>query len=449
MSLFYKRWFFLLVAVLVLGANFYAHLFSTLPVTRFLNNEFPSEGFVISRMVYSETEGLSGSGGFMVRYPFINDLFMAPDKEAYKDFTRRGLDNNDQASIYLSHLGFQDNFLYPLWQGLRALRDHVKETSREGSRWQKRMMHYDAYYMVMVSQLCVALFNALVLGLILLWVFRQFSPPAAWVTLGLMLVMMPDLTFFGRSMWWMMGVWFLPFLIMALLYQINKGKPLPLPMLIASAFLAGAMLSLKTAMGYEYTSTIMVSAVTPATFYALLNRWSLKSWLAQCFVIGLFLLGGFGLTMYLHYEALLAIGQDPLNVLYGSFAMRAHGSGVTHHNNMIAESIDAGLLETYARQFFHPQGVGLPQVVKMLPLFGWLWIKRKTLKQISREQAALLVCIALGAFGALSMYTILKGHAFIHGYDVVAWSIPMNIFLCVFYAREIQASFQKRQIIFA
>lgn len=430
---------FVLIAVIVLTANFYGHVLSTLPVKRFLNNEFPSESFVISRMAYNEARGTAGAGGFMVRYPYVDELFMANDKEPYRDFTQRGLAQIDTASVYNSHLGLQDNVLSPLWTGLRAIRDYVQTTSRDGSRWQERMEHYDAYYMLQVSQFCVALFNALVLSLILLWVFRQFSSTTAWITFGLMLLLMPALTFFGRSMWWMEGVWFLPFLFFSFAYLFKQGKPMaPLPLLAVSV-LAGLALTVKTGMGYEYTSTIMVSAVTPATFYGILNRWTFRAWFIQCLVIGLTQLGGFALALWLHYEALAAAGFDPLEVIMDRFTMRAYGGEAiqTLDNNMIRESLDAGLLTTYARQFFQPQGVGIPQAVIMLPLFLWLWRRCKHTAQFTPEQKALLACIGLGFFGALSMYTILKGHAFIHGYDVVAWSIPMNILICVFYARGI------------
>lgn len=428
---------FVLCATILLTANFYGHTLSTLPIKRFLNNEFPSESFVISRMIYNETEGLESSGNFMVRYPFINEIFMATSKASFEDIRQKGQDNIENASLYSSHLGFQDNLMQPLWSALWSLRNHVIETSKDGSRWQQRMLHYDTYYILQISQFCVALFNALIITLILLWVQKQFTIKTAMITLALILILMPGLTFFGRSMWWMMGIWFLPFLLFAAAYRWNEGRPLSAIPLILTSLLAAATLTLKTTMGYEYTSTIMVSAVIPATFYAILNRWPLKTWLAQCFVIGLCQIAGFTLTLYLHYQALLAIGLDPIETIKERFAMRAYGGeNMSNINNeAMSESVQANLLTTYTRQFFQPQGIGIPQAIIMFPLTLWLWKKRKDFKTLPQEKKALLACIALGFFGALSMYTILKGHAYIHGYDVIAWSIPMNIMLCILYAQ--------------
>lgn len=439
MSVFSKGWIFLLIATILMTANFYGHLFSSLPLKRFLNNEFPSEAHVITRLAYNEEHGVSSRGGFMLYTEDTKPLYMAVDQEPYRDARQTIMANEGAITLYPSHLGFQDDLLYPVWSGLYTLRDIVSEKARAGSRWQERMAHYDLYYVVKGTQFFVALFNAFILGLLLLWVKAQFGTRTAYISLALICALLADLTFFGRAMWWMAGIWLLPFIVMAAAYKRNAGAPMKAaPLMIASA-IAGGCLSLKTSMGYEFTSTIMMSAVIPVSFYAALNKWSFKTWFIQCIPVGLFQLGGLAATLYLHYDALLSIGQDPMEVLRYRFEMRSHGGAVTGDlDGVMGRSVDAGLLSVWAGYLFGYKNMGLPQIVLMLPLIGWMWKRRSDWRSGFTDDLtnrALLASIALGFIGALSMFTILKGHAYVHSFDTVAWSIPMNIVLMVFYAR--------------
>lgn len=442
MGAFSKAWVFVLVATALLSANFFGHMFSSLPLKRFLDNEFPSEGHVITRIAYNSENSLHDRNGFMLNSTQVEDLYLAANQEPYKDFTQRIQDSPKTVWVYDSHLGFQDDFLYPIWGGLFKVRDMVLEKAREGSRWQKRMQSYDIFYIVKITQGFVALFNALVIALVLLWAFKQFSPKVAYISLALVLFLLADLTFFGRSMWWIMGTWFLPFLVVVMGYRLSRGQPIHPLFLLPISLLAGLGLTLKTSMGYEFTSTIMVSAVIPVTFYAILKGWKFKSWFLQCLPIGIFQLAGLALTFWLHAGALEAAGHDPLEFLKQTFEGRAHGSEhFDAREDLIGDSVKSSVLGVWASYLFGYKDMGLPQFILMSPLFIWLWKRRSSWKTgftDCAETKAFLACIALGAFGALSMFTILKGHAYIHGYDTAAWSIPMNLMLMALYARWIE-----------
>jgi hypothetical protein len=419
--------------------NFAGHMFSSLPLKRFLNNEFPSEGHVITRLAYNSENIMHDYGGFMLNSSEVETLFLATSQEPYKNFTQRLKNSPDGVWVYQSHLGLQDDLLYPVWAGLFKLRDYVLSIARDGSRWQERMQRYDLFYIVKITQSFVALFNGLIIALVLLWVFKQFSVKTAYISLVLVLALLADFTFFGRSMWWIMGLWFIPFLIVTAALRVNGGQPLRVFALLGVSALAGTALSLKTSIGYEFTSTVMVSAVIPVTFYAVLNGWRFREWFMQCLPIGIFQLTGLVLTLFLHAQALESVGYDPLEILRTSFEVRAHGGEMAKElDGLMDKSVHASFIGVWAGYLFGYKGMGLPQFILMLPLLGWLWARRKDWKSgftDAAEEKALLTCVALGAFGALSMFTILKGHAYIHGFDVVAWSIPMNLLLMAFYAR--------------
>lgn len=426
-------------------ANFYGHFWSSLPLKRFLDNEFPSEAHVITRLAYNAEHGMDAGmrekGGFMLYTEAVRPLYKAVDQEPYRDAAARLLENEDGISVYLSHIGFQDDVLYPVWAGLFKVRDIVLEKAREGSRWQERMTHYGLYYVVQGTQGFVALLNALAIAFVLLWVKREFSASAAYIALGLTCALLADLTFFGRSMWWMMAIWFMPFIISAFALQANGGRPLAAWALGCVSILAGGFLSLKTSMGYEFTSTIMVAGVIPFAYYAVRHHWPLWTWVQQCLPVGLCLVAGLAATLYWHYEVLSAAGHDPLEVLRQRFEMRSHGGEVFGEpGGALGRSVDSSLLGVWAGYIFAYKNMGLPQIILMMPLLGWLWTRRGAWRSGFTEDdqlRGLLAAIALGFSGALSMFTILKGHAYIHSFDTVAWSIPMNLMLMAFYGRLI------------
>ena len=100
------------------------------------------------------------------------------------------------------------------------------------------------------------------------------------------------------------------------------------------------------------------------------------------------------------------------------------------------------LLSVIAGYFISGKELSLPQLLIMAPFLMWLWRYIRTDRNqvslpLKRLYDGFIAAIVFGLIGGLAMLVILKGHAYIHGYDIVIWAIPTNIFLLIFYAIRI------------
>lgn len=424
------HWFLFFVCVGVLWLNFGGHIFSSLPLQKFIEGEFESERFAVSRLIYNLDHGHEAKGGFMLHYDNVRTIQNSTDRNDFQAF-KEGL-NDETVSLYLSHAGVQDDVLRPLWMGLTALKAKILEHARPGSRWESRMQTLDLYYFVLVSWWFVALLNALALSLFVLWVAKTFHMPTAWGVLVFALIALPVLTYYGRSIWWMMWSWYLPLLITLWWLYFRPGFRW-FDAVGAGSF-AAAAIAFKVTMGYEFSSTVMMGVLIAPVFYALKDHWSWQKWFRASFVLGVLGLCGFAAGLFYHYTALQEFGVNPMDVLQQRFTMRAHG-GADVPGGMI-ESVEASVFGVILGYLVSPKELMPPQILLMAPFLWMLWNRRRSFMD-DRVFAALSAAIGFGFIGALSMLVILKGHAYIHGFDVVVWSIPMNLFLGIVYARAL------------
>lgn len=435
-----NKYVFFLAVVFILTLNFSQHILSTLSLFEYFDEDFPSERFVISRLIYNEDNAINDKGGLLLKHENIDQLYMSIDPEDYAAFKKEITEQDIKKNIYPSHSGLQDDLLNPVWQGLAAIRDLVIDKAREGSRWHKRMLSYDIFYFKNITQTIVALINATVIGLFFFWVTREYSIKHGWITFALTILFASILSFYGRSMWWMMWSWFLPFIISSLSLSFLSTEKRP-PSFWITALIGvavGLAIALKAMMGYEFLSTIMVAALIPFAYYAIKHQWGWMPWVFRSTIVSVLCVGGALLALWNHYETLQNYGfDDPVKVITQRFEMRAHGGETLNEkNHVIAESTRIPTLQVIGTYLINPRGYGLPQILLMMPLCVWLFRRRKDIKNLDRDDTALLVSIGLGFIGAISMLVILKGHAYIHGFDVVVWALPMNLLMFLFYAKN-------------
>ncbi len=427
---------FFAVAVLALWLNFSGHILSTLPLKHFLDGEFPSERYVFSRLVYNLDHGTDAEGGFMLYYEATNPLYQSVHKSNYAQFKYDLQSGNTQTSMtYVSHYGLQDNLVFPLWQGLEWVKAYLLEKIAPDSHWHNRLKMLDWYYYNMISQGLVALLNAAAIGLFLLWGARNFSVRQGWISLALVLVMLPALTFFGRSLWWMMWSWYLPMLITLWGLHFIGGRKPGWAFSVVLGVLAGAAICLKALMGYEYLAPVMVAAMVPPVFYAVWKNWGWMNWFLVSCVMGALCLAGALAAIYLHIQALEDYGQNPWSTLMSLYEMRAYGSAqMETETSAIALSTRVPLWEVLGSYLIYPKAIAIPQILLMLPFLVLLYRGRRDLKTWDSLSRAFTAAIGVSFLGGLSMLVVLKGHAYIHAFDVVTWCIPMNLFLLGFYA---------------
>lgn len=429
-----------IVSFVMLSLNFSGHLLSTLPLKKFLDGEFPSERFAFSRLVYNLEHGTEAAGGFLLRYEDAEPLYKSVDRDDYTAFKEKVTQESESTTqAYYSHAGLQDDLVFPLWQGLENLKAHILKNAREGSRWHKRLQTLDWYYYNLISQTIIALVNALVIGLFVLWVGKSFKPAHGWLVLAMLLLLSPVLTFYGRSIWWMMWSWFLPMMITLWgLYGCKENRP-KLVRNIVLAFMVMIAIFTKTAMGYEFVSTIMVSALVPVVFYAVLNSWRFWQWVRVSIIFGVACFVGFVMAVLYHWNLIEALGRDPAQFFQSHFEMRSSGGETLSPDSVMYKSTQASLLSVILGYLIKTKELSIPQIILMVPLLVWLKKNIKTkrfdfYKKWSKIDQAFVASISVSLLGGISMLMILKGHAYIHGYDIVIWMIPMNLLLFTFYA---------------
>ena len=436
----YKGWVFFCVIATLFTLNFSNHTLSTLSLEKFLEGEFQSEAFAISRLIYNLDHGHEAQGGFMLRYPFIEMLEKSTRREDFTAFKHLKEENeqthNKQPTLYVSHAGTQDDILRPFWWVLTRVKNLIVDNAKPGSRWEERMQTLDLYYFIWLTHGFVALLNGLAMAAFFLWVRREFGAGTALVAAILTMLALPVLGYFGRSVWWMMWTWYLPLLIM--LWWMALRPAFRWYDVMLAGGLAAAAITLKVTMGYEYSPAVMMGILIPPAFYAVRHGWPWARYLKISIVLGILGFCGFMAGLIWHFQSLNAFGLDPWQVLQNRFEKRSHGGELAGMDGEIGESIRASTIGVFASYLFSTKELMPPQILLLAPFLWMIWQRYKSQNfLVDRDFLALCAALAGAFIGVMGMLIILKSHAYIHGFDIVVWSIPLNLFLVVIYARSI------------
>lgn len=413
--------------------NFFDHRMSFLSTERFIENEYGSERFVIHRLIFNQGHDPHSYGGLMIAFEGNAhiDVLDRTSSQAFADKKieiESKVESGQKPQVYPSHAAFQLTLLQPFWTAMGGLRDIVLSKAKPNSRVAHRLLNDWDFYLYRLSQAFAAILSASVLTFFLLWVRREFSLGAAYITLFGLLVLCPPLTYFGRNLWWMMGLWFIPMVTVFWGYSLVRSRNPAVWQLVVIGGISGFGTFMRVSCGYEYASTVMMSALVPVVYYAVKNRQSKGQFFVSVSVVGGLVFCGFLAAVYNHIVVLQGAGYDALAVIKDRFMMRASDSSATG-NSEIAESVRASVFVVLAKYLFEPQRIAWPEILYLLPVLIY-WKKWK-------EQAALFAAMGAAFIGAISMFIILKGHAYIHGFDVVAWFLPLNILIILWGAIEI------------
>jgi hypothetical protein len=421
--------------------NFYDHRLSLLPVDKFTENEYLSERFVIQRIVHNQHRNPNDYGKLMIAYEGDENIRQF-DRSSSKEFAVKKdeilskIESGVDPQIYPSHAAFQITLLQPIWTGLNYLRSIVLQEIPSDSRMAKRLDVNAEFYIYEVSQIFAATLSALVLTLFILWTRREFSLSVAYLTLAGILLFCAPLTYFARNLWWMMGLWFIPMVSVFWGYSLSKNQSPNNFLLVCIGFVAGVGIFMRVSCGYEYASTVMMSALVPVVYYSVKNKSTRIEFLRAIIIIGGLALCGFLAALFHHYIMLENAGFDALGTIKSRFMTRASNANALG-NSLIDESVRSSVWYVIAKYLFLPQGIAWPEIFYLAPvLLSWK-------KWTDKSSQALFFSMGAAFIGAISMLVILKGHAYIHGFDIVVWYLPLNILIILWGAiqiTEMQAS---------
>ncbi len=424
----------LLVAFSLFWMNFADHRISFLSTERFIENEYGSERFVIHRLIYNQNHPAGDYGGLMIAFEG-DDNIQVLDRQSPAAFVEKVKEINakikagEKPQIYPSHAAFQLDILQPFWSTMNKLKENIVQHAKPDSRVAKRLHNDWEFYLYQISTGFAAALSALVLAFFILWVRREFSLATAYVALAGLLILCPPLTYFGRNLWWMMGIWFIPMVAVFWGYALSKNQTPRIWQLFIIGGLAGLGIFARVSCGYEYASTIMMSALIPVIYYNVKNKVPRFDFILSILIIGGLVFCGFVAALYHHYLVLEHAGIDAIATIHERFMMRASGSG--DGGGEIAESVRASVWGVIAKYLFKPQKIAPPEILYVFPVLLY-W--RKWGDALSLP---LIWAIGAGFVGAISMFVILKGHAYIHGFDTVAWYIPLNILIILWGAVQL------------
>lgn len=253
---------FVAITFLVLFASFGFNLFGASTPEDFRDFQLDSESIVKSTIICEVANGGPAFGGLLVFIP---------------DSTYWGSCNPDKIQPYASQLGLQ----------AKAISIFAPNNLSDLSR-----------YFNLVTVVFAAL-TAAVFTLFLHAVRREWGTATALVT-ALLLVMSRFLVNFARNLFWTTFLFFAPFAFAFAFYPwFKQKKHLPWFYLIF-----GLLIALKSATGYEYLSSVVLSGFVPVLYFELKEKSSIANLTKKFLAIIASAVGGVGVALVAHVTAL-------------------------------------------------------------------------------------------------------------------------------------------------
>ena len=290
----------------------------------------------------------------------------------------------------------------------------------------------------------VSFSTALIFTLFIYWVKSRWG----WATALFVLIsifLSQWVTAFGRNLFWVLGVFYLPFV--AALWYLQKYEPnVKLPYRITFWLMYATMLLKCLLTGFEFITTTAVMAVSPWVFYAVMERRSWKKFLqrtatASAGIAGAIISNIVLLAIQLSFlKGSLAEG---FKYIFWSFRKRAYGGeGVIEHE--FVESTNSNLWDVlvayfngYAMNITHwfdfplwkmTARVSIGYCIALFAVVSCFVFTSATIRRnpvFYRQQIALTAMLWVSFLAPMSWLVIFKGHAFVHLHmDPIVWHQP-------------------------
>ena len=399
-------------AVLLLFLSFNFNFFHSVNPKKFYNFQSNSESLIIGKLVKSQIDGALSSQGRLGRYTKQGEDNEANQiKMFYKEI------EGGKYEEYNSQFGLQGIIFSYINSFLTKLNVEPKN--------QINLFHA-----------LMSLLLALVISLIIYILYLDLGYEAALVVfLSILLSKWP--VYMAKNLYWMLAFMFLPFFIVMLSCALEEnGRKVHF---FFVALLVMIAVFIKSLMGYEYISTILIAAVTPLIYYNFKNSWTQKFFVSRFIFIGFFSLLGFMLALGLHiYQLEIATGNlsDALNLIKERVLVRTQSSPEIYANTPYYESQQASIF--YVLYVFLLKGgsfrLKIPYLFWIL-VFVYISFKVYSPKITSLYKEnnikilkALVVTVWFSFLAPVSWFIIAKSHSYIHIINYIVWHIPFMIF---------------------
>lgn len=411
--------FILLAGFCILTFNFYNNMWKLTDQNWFVSWQTDSDALVIGRIMESRLHGMTSHCGSMG--------WTANPQEQKKAFYENRPYNSYIA--YSGNAGFQGYCL--------GLLDKLTGLSPE------QAMRY--FYLFNAS--LIALFVMLATA----WVGREVGICAAILSFST-LFYSEWMIVSAKSLYWMPWTMLLPCMgIASIFYLEEKLGKYKTYWLFLSAFIP---MLIRNLCGYEFTSSIMITATLPLFYYGIKNKWPYQAFAMRFTIVSMALLVSFAVAVGIHMT-LLTLGLGTFEQAFASLKARiAYRSGMGDisfiTNPELIKSLQVPLWDVISVYFTcgNPiYSLGDFQI-RMKDIFtfyclilaGIFFFKKENWK--NRQTIAIIVVSFLAWIAPLSWFILSKGHSYIHtpinymlfSTCLTVWFIP--ILLCII-VREI------------
>lgn len=422
-NIFYKnkRYFiFIMVFIVLWFLNGMFGVFSIADYDWFWNHQYDSASIVFGDLI-------------------VKDIFPEQDKNFFQhfDYVIAKDKNQNEAVVfpqlkaslaYTSQIGLQSIILKPIFQ----LGTRILFKNDDNKYWKSYRL----------TQATVALSTAIILALFLTFLAVEFGMFPVTI-MGLWMIFTNVwLTGFARNIFWVPGTWFLPFICSA--YFIYFDNPKHYKWMYLSVF---ATIMLKSSMGYEYLTTIMIFTTLPVFYFAIARSWTWYKFLQIFIKISLACILGLFTTLLIH--AIMHGGIDHImQRLYWRTINIEHERSATG-NYTILKTLSIYILNANIYYVAFIVSLLLESLFILLRFLGSRFpiIKYSIGPGIPiepKKYIALCITIILSFLGTISYHVIFMQHSAVHTHmNYVLWFMPFWFFMVLLVFFEIPSSLGK------
>jgi hypothetical protein len=412
----FLRWIqiiFLTASTFILFLGFFRNQWNAARFQKFSNSDKFSEGLVIGRLVQSRQYGIFSQSALIG----MGDT----DPNSVKE-----IDTDYQLNAYLTGGTFSTYFPYRSQNAVQAIVFSLLDS----------VSPFAPTINLRLFRGINSLLSALMIGLLLTWIYREFGLLPALIAL-ITTVRSQWLTVFGRNIFWGIWLYFMPFLAVTFWLQREKqNKTINNIGLLAVVFAAILLKCLFS--GYDFISTAAISACIPILYFAIVDRWDLSRLVQK----GITAIAGGTLAIMLS----LAILAGQVGALDGGY-----GKGLLHIVNSVsrrtygvpeqfpgyevslqAKATDVLFQYLTGDEIFRRQPVRFLDVTLLFVFCSVIFVlfdlwKKRLIGQ--RWKAYALIAATWLAFvSSISTYVIFKGASHIHTFlYFIVWHLPFTI----------------------
>lgn len=389
----------LITMTIVLSLSFCNNILKVADKTTFKDWQNDSEAFVVGRMIKSRQDGLKSDYGLLQRDPnwLENNKFITDD-------------HVDAFFLYTSQIGLQ-GLVFGIIDKFTPLNSYKTLKS---------------FYLIN------SLLLAILIALVAFWASKQFNLLSGlFIMIGC--TFSPWLVFSAKNLYWVLWTILLPFTIILYLQWLeHRSTKINQWVFMLASFIT---IFIRTACGFEFISSILISVEIPVIFYAIVEKWNRKKYICRSIFIGvgglLALIATFCINMWQRImyfgDFKIALGDIKYNISKrtGIFNVEVAPDCQNSLEQPILKVIDTYLREGSPLVFGYRM-FGLILFLIILTL-GLIILQKyiPSIKEKRNKLVSLTIVTYVSLLAPISWMILAKGHSVIHTHiNYILWYFP-------------------------